>query len=307
MEPSVIRITQKDNYQIRLFCYKTASKEVLGSVIVLHGVAEHHGRYSAFIQELTVQGYDVYTYDHRGHGIDKKFSELGFVAKKGGDALLVEDALTVCRYVKEYGRNPKLAIFGHSMGSLILRCLLQQYDDFNCAVISSSTMPSAIYTFAGYALSGLCCLFQGAKKHSPFLNKKMFGGKAYSSLCSRTAYDWLTRNNTLIGQYIHDPYCGFVLTTSLYHDLTLLCKKAANKKRIAKTRKDFPQLILTGSKDPVGGYSSQMIKLKKLYDKLGFTNTSLIVYPEARHELLNELMVDDVYQDIFEFLRSNLQ
>ena len=134
----------------------------------------------------------------------------------------------------------------------------------------------------------------------------MFGGKAYTSLCTRTTYDWLTRNNTIVGKYIDDPYCGFICSTSFYRDLIMLCKRSAIKRNIAKTRKDLPILLLTGDKDPVGGYSSQLIALQKIYNKLGFTNTSLTIYAEARHELLNELNAEEVYQDIFNFLHAHL-
>ena len=135
----------------------------------------------------------------------------------------------------------------------------------------------------------------------------MFGGKLYTSLCTRTTYDWLTRNNTVIGKYIDDPFCGFTCSTSFYRDLILLCKRSATKRNITKTRKDLPILFLTGDKDPVGGYASQIIALQKLYNKLGFTNTSLTIYSEARHELLNELNAEEVYQDIFNFLHAHLQ
>ena len=103
-----------------------------------------------------------------------------------------------------------------------------------------------------------------------------------------------------------DPYCGYTCTTSFYKDLTVLCKRAALKRNITKTRKDFPLLLLTGEQDPVSGYGSQLIALQKIYNRLGFTDTSLTIYAENRHEILNELNSDEVYQDIFNFLHSHL-
>jgi len=307
MEPTQIQIIQKDGYKTNLLFFKTFDEAPLGSVLVMHGMAEHYGRYLDFIQALNKQGYDVYTYNHRGHGTDKKLSELGFIAKKNGASLVVEDALNICNYIKENGRSKQLAIYGHSMGSLILRCLLQKQDDFACAIASSSTMPPVAVSTVGIGLATLLSLIQGPKKRSEFLQKVMFGGKAYTSLCTRTTYDWLTRNNTVIGKYMDDPYCGFTCTTSFYRDLTVLCKRAALKRNIAKTRRDFPLLFLTGEKDPVGGCSSQLIALQKIYNKLGFTNTTLTIYADDRHEVLNELNYEEVYQDIFHFLHTHLQ
>lgn len=307
MEPIQIQITQKDGYNTSLLYFKTSDETPSGSVLVLHGMAEHFGRYLDFIHALTLQGFDVYTYNHRGHGTDKKLSELGFIAKKNGASLVTDDALTVCNYIKENGRSNKLGIFGHSMGSLILRCLLQKQDNFQCAIASSTTMPPAVVSSVGITLANILSFLQGPAKRSEFLQKTMFGGKEYTSLCTRTTYDWLTRNNTVIGRYMDDPYCGFTCTTSFYRDLVVLCKRAATKRNIAQTRKDFPLLFLTGEKDPVGGYSSQLIALQKKYNSLGFTNTSLTIYAEDRHELLNELNSEEVYQDIFTFLHTHLQ
>lgn len=307
MESSYVKINQNDGYQTRLFCYETSQDTVLGSILILHGMAEHHGRYLDFIRALTSEGFDVYTYDHRGHGTDKKLSELGFAAKRNGASILVEDACTVYHYLKENARTEKLAVFGHSMGSLILRCLLAKNNDINCAIVSSTTMPPVAVSRFGAALAGFLCFFRGAKKRSPFLQKAMFGGKAYTSLCTRTTYDWLTRNNTVIGKYIDDPYCGFTCTAAFYRDLTVLTAKAAGKRTIAKTKKELPILFLAGSKDPVSNYASQVIRLRKLYLSCGCTHTDLIIYPEDRHEILNELNAEEVYTDIIQYLHSRFQ
>lgn len=306
MESSFVKINQNDGYQTRLFCYESSLDTVLGSILVLHGMAEHHGRYLNFIRALTAEGFDVYTYDHRGHGTDKKLSELGFVAKKKGASVLIEDAHTIYRYLKENARTEKLAIFGHSMGSLILRCLLTKCDTLDCAIVSSTTMPPVAVSRVGSALAGLFCTFRGPKKPSAFLQKAMFGGKVYTSLCTRTTYDWLTRNNTIVGKYIDDPYCGFTCTTSFYRDLAVLAAKAANKHNIAKTKKDLPILFLAGGKDPVSNYATQVTRLRKLYLSCGCNYAELILYPEDRHEILNELNADEVYADIITYLHSHL-
>ncbi len=307
MEPTQIQITQNDGYKTTLFSFETSGEAPLGTVLIMHGMAEHYGRYLDFIQTLNTQGFDVCIYNHRGHGTDKKLSELGFIARKHGASLIVEDALNICTYIKENARNKQLAVFGHSMGSLVLRCLLQKEDDFACAVASSSTMPPVAVSAIGAILGSVISLIQGPEKKSEFLQKIMFGGKKYTSLCTRTTYDWLTRNNSIVGKYIDDPYCGFTCATSFYRDLAVLSKRSATKRNIAKTRKDFPLLLLTGEKDPVSGYGSQLISLQKIYNHLGFTNTSLTIYEEDRHELLNELNAAEVYQDIINFLHTHLQ
>lgn len=306
MESTLLHITQNDGYQTRLFYYKTSKESVLGTILILHGMTEHHGRYLNFIQTLLAEGYDVYSYDHRGHGTDKKLSELGYISSKNGAALLVTDAITVCRYIKEHNRSEKMAVMGHSMGSLVLRNLIQTYDEMDCVIVSSTTMPPRSVSLMGVLLSNLICFFSGTKKRSAFLDKLMFGGKQYTSLCTRTSFDWLTRDNTAVGKYIDDPYCGFLCTTSFYRDLVTLTARTSNKKAIAKTRKTLPVLFLTGSKDPVGGYSAQVLRLHQRFTSLGFQNTDLKIYPDARHELLNEVNYEEVTADLVTYLHSKL-
>ncbi|MBP3609119.1 MAG: alpha/beta hydrolase [Lachnospiraceae bacterium] len=305
MESNYVRIKQLDGYQTRLFQYET-QKPVLASILILHGMAEHHERYLPFIQQLNQEGFDVYIYNHRGHGTDKKLTELGYFAPKGGSDLVVNDAHTICRYIKDCGRSEKLAVFGHSMGSLILRCLIQQYDAMDCAIVCATTMPSFFRANTGLLITRLACLFRGPKKQSKALDKMMFGSKKFTSLCSRTSCDWLTRNNTIVGKYIYDPYCGFICTTSFYRDLLLLAKRAGNKKNILKTRRNLPVHFLAGDKDPVGGYAKEVLRLHSIFRQLGFSDTGITVYPDARHELLNELNADEIMADAITFFHQKL-
>jgi len=306
MEAIISNILQKDGTFTKLYCYQTPLATVSGNVLVLHGMAEHCGRYLSFIENLVQEGFDVYTYDHRGHGAGKTPDELGFIANSNGHRLLIEDARTVCMHIKKTGRSKKLAIFSHSMGSMITRCLIQEYDDIDSVILSSSTMPPAAFSKIGGFLAGLLVRFQGPDTVSSFLQNLMFGGKAYTSLCTRTSFDWLTRNEPVIDIYMDDPCCGFVCTTSFYRDLANLAVLSSDKKNIAKTRRDLPVLFLTGEADPVGGCSRQIVTLHNIYKQLSFTNTGIKIYPEARHELLNEPNAPEVYADIVHYLKETL-
>jgi len=305
MEEAIKDIRQKDGYLTRLFYYETTKAPVLGTILLLHGMAEHYKRYLPFIQRLNQEGFDVFIYNHRGHGTDKKLSDLGYFAEKNGASLVVSDAIRVCEYIKSQSRSNNFAIFGHSMGSMILRCMIQQYHELSCAVVSSTTVPSVAISNFGLFLSSLICLFCGKKTPSPFLKNLLFGGPLYRNLCTRTAYDWLTTDKSLVEKYINDPYCGFVCTASFYHDLIKLAKCSTQKHNIKRTKKELPVFFLTGSKDPIGDYGKSVAKLKKTHECLGFSNTSFKIYEEARHELLNEFCAEEVMQDIISFFHKH--
>lgn len=305
MDTNHITVLQSDGYQTKLYPHLT-DKEVLGSILILHGMAEYHVRYEGFAAALNEAGYDVYLYNHRGHGTDCTTEELGFFAEKDGAARVIEDAVTLCRYVKDHGRSDKFAAFGHSMGSLILRNVIQTYDAMDCAVICGSTMPPAAVANAGALLANLLCRTKGPRSRSPFLHNMMFGNNYYKETCTRTSSDWLTRDETIVDWYNDSPYCGFLCTTSMYRDMMVFLQDSGNPKKVAKTRHDLPLYFIVGEKDPVSNYSVQVEQLFRLYEKLGFSDIALSVYPEARHEILNELNKEDVIDDLIAFFHAKL-
>lgn len=304
MNSSFTILEQSDGHKTKLYCLP-AKTSAIGSVLVLHGMAEYCDRYESFAHVLNNAGYDVYLYNHRGHGPDCALDELGFFAKSGGAELVIEDAVTVCRYIKEQGRCQNFAVLGHSMGSLILRNVITRYDSMDCAIVCGSTMPGTLLVHSGSFLANLLCLLQGAKHRSSFLDSMMFGSKNYRRLCTKTSFDWLTREESVVDWYIQSPYCGFLCTASMYRDLLLFTKEAGSKKNIVKTRKDLPIYFIAGDKDPVGGYGSQIRTLFHVFEQSGFSDISLTLYPEARHELLNETNKEEITNDILAFLKKH--
>ncbi|HBI73948.1 MAG TPA: hypothetical protein DDY59_12265 [Lachnospiraceae bacterium] len=304
-EVNYISVKQKDGYITKVSHFRNKEKPK-ASLLILHGMAEHQKRYYPFISYLADQGIDVYCYDHRGHGTDKKIKDLGFFAAEKGYQLVVEDAIAVSEYIQHNNRCSRLILMGHSMGSLIARNVIQTYDNFNLVILSGTTFPSGFLTRAGLILSSIIVKCKGARHVSPFMDNLMFGNKKYTMLSDRTSHDWLSRSHTVVGAYIHDPYCGFICTASFYHDLLKLVSNASKKKLIQKTKKDLPLYIISGLKDPVGGYGKEINKYLSVLKKLQFVNVTSKLYPDCRHELINELNKEEVYSDILQQIEKNL-
>jgi alpha-beta hydrolase superfamily lysophospholipase len=69
---------------------------------------------------------------------------------------------------------------------------------------------------------------------------------------------------------------------------------------------DVPVLILIGSEDPLGGEKSIELLAGAYAKRSGLTDVKAIVYPEARHEVFNELNKDEVIADLIEWLDAHL-
>lgn len=306
-------ISQRDGYHTLLCFYESPEKANAG-VLILHGMAEHKERYLPFIKYLNANGIDAYIYNHRGHGTDKSMEELGFFDCTNGDQKVIEDAERVLAYVMKNKRCDKLILLGHSMGSLITRNLIQKIDNLNGVILSGTTNPSKIKSYPGLMLSTIIKLIFGAKHRSPLINQLIFGAKSFTSLSNNdgnssklkalTSFDWLTRNKTVVADYAKDPFCGFICTISFYQDLLKLTLHACNTILMSHSRKDLPINIISGDRDPVGNYGNEIKLLYNNYQKLGFTNVVYKLYPNCRHELLQELNSDVIMRDIVTWIEN---
>jgi alpha-beta hydrolase superfamily lysophospholipase len=302
-------IIQKDGYKTELYQYYS-EEAPKACMLILHGMAEHKERYYPFVQYLNANGIDAYIYDHRGHGTDKTEEELGFFDNSNGYIKVVEDVLSIISFIEQNKRCSKFILMGHSMGSLIARNVIQKYDKMDGVIICGTTHPPKIKLIPGLLIASLIKLFYGPKHRSRFINQLMFGGSTYTNTMistpdgrvkqtkSKTPFDWLTRNQTIVDNYIKDPYCGFICTISFYQDLINLTLHASNTNLINHTRKNLPISIISGSHDPVGNDGKETTYLYNLYNKLGFSNISYQLYIDCRHELLQELNSDEVMKNI---------
>lgn len=300
-----ISIKQRDGYITKLSHFSSPKKPV-ASILILHGMAEHQKRYYMFAKYLVDQGFDVYLYDHRGHGTDKKLSELGFFAPSKGYQLVVEDAIHISEYIEQNNRSNKFFLMGHSMGSAIARNIIQTYDKYSGVILSGTMNPPGFMVKYGLLLSSMVKKLKGAKHISPYISNKLNGGKKYTRLSDRTAFDWLSRSHTVVGAYIHDPYCGFTCTASFYHDMLKLISFSERKNLMKQTKKELPLFVISGEKDPVGSYGKDIKKLLSVYKKIGLTNVTSKLYPDCRHELLNELNNEEVYSDISHWINKRI-
>ena len=139
-----ITIKQNDGYITNLY-YMSCGIRPKASILILHGMAEHHKRYKPFAKYLVNNGFDVYLYDHRGHGTDKKLNELGFLIIRAISLLLMMQLQSVI--ILQIIIKVKSSFIRHSMGSLIARNIIQSYDKYNGVILSGTAYPPKILIF----------------------------------------------------------------------------------------------------------------------------------------------------------------
>ncbi|MCR5431314.1 MAG: alpha/beta hydrolase [Lachnospiraceae bacterium] len=304
MNKSIVTIIGKDKESIILKVFPTAVEKPLGSVVIIHGASEHSERYEQFIDFLNDNGYDAYIYDLRGHGLDTKFELLGDISEKNGHKLLISDAELVLNYVHDNNRGRKLVLFGHDLGSVIGQNVIQICDHPDLCIFSGVPYISSARCFFLSLLTFLVGHVKDRSYHSTFLYRRIYNHKNFSVISGRTAYDWLTRDNAVIGAYINDAYSGFTCSVAYYAAMIKLIENACSPSGIKRIRHDMRIIFMSGSHDPLGGYGQGITTLFNTYQKLGFTESDCIIYDEARHDLLNELCKDEVMNDILSLINA---
>ena len=273
-------------------------------VQLAHGVAEHILRYDHFARYLASQGYIVVGTDHLGHGRSlREKGELGWFGDNQGWERLVEDMHTL--HIQTARRHPGLPyfLFGHSMGSFLARTYVIRYGSGLDGVILSGTgHQSKALLNAGYAIGKMECRRHGTRYRSEKFNDLLFGKNNAGYSVVHTAYDWLSRDDGVVSEYVNDPLCGFLPTVGLLRDMLGGMLFITRQKNIVRMRKDLPVYFMSGDCDPVGENGKGVIRAYKAFLAAGMKDVTMKLYASGRHEMLNELNRDEVYRDITAWL-----
>lgn len=295
--------SQTDVCEIHGCEYTPDNDDIRAVLVIHHGMAEHQKRYRNFIEYLTSKGIAVFMHDMANHGTsNQNFDETGYFGDKDGYKNLVKDLKITFDKAKSKYPDKKIIVMGHSMGSFIVRCFTAWYADagFDAAIYMGTGGANPIAGM-GKAIASLVAKVKGSKYKSKTLDKLTFGtyGDKFEK---RTAFDWLTRDKNIVDEYIADKYCGFLFSAQGMNDLIHLNISANTADWYSRVPKDIPILVISGAMDPVGNYSKG---IKEVYDGLvssGHTKAEIKLFPDGRHEILNETNRAEVYDYIAAFI-----
>lgn len=283
-------------------------------VLLAHGMTEHSGRYDDFGCFLAEHGISLYCHDQRGHGHTALWDHTLGHLRKGLDwNLMISDLLTIKNVIrKEHhiaeSQAQQLPIFlmGHSMGSFLVRCAVQANPDaFDGLILSGTGSDRGIAGSAGLELAKAGCLIDEAAV-AKGIQKLTFGSFNYTVQNPRTEFDWLTRDPEMLQQYMEDDLCGFLCTNGFYHELFSGMQQAHDLNRMRLMRKHMPVYFFSGDKDPVGSLGKGVEETCAKFLRVGMHDVTCKLYPDGRHEMLNELDQQQVYADLLHWLEGHI-
>ncbi|MDL2252866.1 alpha/beta hydrolase [Ruminococcaceae bacterium OttesenSCG-928-I18] len=271
---------------------------------ISHGMCEYMGRYAHFAEYCARNGVVVFGNDHIGHGASAGcVDDLGYFGEKGARRFAIRDLKIMNQMAKEAYPELPVVLLGHSMGSFFARQYAVQWPDTIEGLILSGTGGPNPMAGGGVAITKAMMKWRGDRHRSKFVEGLVFGAYLNEIQQPRTRYDWVSSDIEVVRQYVSDPYCNFHFTLSGFHELFSALREVSSPAWAVQIKKTMPIMIFSGAEDPVGDHGKGV---KKVYDWLrgaGVKHIEYRLYPGGRHEMLNEVNREEVYEDILAFLK----
>ena len=222
------------------------------SVVLVHGLGEHSGRYEHVAKSLNDAGYSVFSLDHRGHGLSE--GQKGHVNTFED---YIKDVHSVVQFAKE--RHPGVAVMmlGHSMGGMIATGYALRHLDIKSLIISAPP----------YGVPGKSANLQlklGALVGKLFPKIGLSNQLDPSHVCKKPE----VVKNYIEDDLVHDQISlgwgtAFVKEQKFIH---------ANIQKLS-----IPYLLLLAKQDLI----TDCAVAESLFTKVGSENKKLVVYPDS--------------------------
>ncbi len=275
-------------------------------VQMAHGMCEHKERYLSFMRFLAAHGYAAFLNDHRGHGesvLDQ--ADLGYFYD-GGARALIDDMHLLTEHIKgEYPSLP-IALFGHSMGSLAVRCYTKRYDKEISSLIVCGSPSANAFTGMMKKFDDLLIRTKGDRARSDVINAVFSGAFEARFRSEGIENAWLSSDRSVSEAYNADPLCHFTFTLNGYKALLDLLTDTYSDVGWKMENPRLPIRFLSGANDPCMVSRSAFARSVDHMRKVGYTNVSSRLFDGMRHEILNETEKESVYADVLDFLNNTL-
>ena len=274
-----------------------------GILQIVHGMGEHSRRYQTMMKFFAEQGYVVAIHDQRGHGETAvTIEDRGWFNDKKAKAI-VEDAVAVTRELKRAYPNLPVYLFGHSMGSMVVRCYIQKYDtEIEKLIVCGSPSSNPLAGLAAL-IARTVGLIKGDRYRSKTL-AYVSTGKGNKRFESEGYGAWLNRDRENVEEYYNDPYCGFIFTCNGFENLFRLMKNTYTKRLYKVGNANLPIHFVSGSDDAVLVNENKWLQTHNFLRELGYQNVSGKLYHGLRHEIHNEPEKQTVFNDLLKFIEE---
>jgi alpha-beta hydrolase superfamily lysophospholipase len=306
MSDLTFQLNAVDGHRIAVYHWPTTGSR--GVVHLLHGMAEHGARYAQLGANLNDAGWALVVHDHRGHGLSVSDEmDRGHYADVDGWNKVLADVATVQAWISEQYQGKPHVLAGHSMGSFVaLDYAIKHGPTLDGLVLSSTDFkPRWFYR----VMQGVFTLEKwrlGGRGISSLVTALTFGKFAKQIPNRRTDYDWLSHDAEEVDKYINDALCGHHCTMQLWSDMLQGLLNISSKNGLRTLDKELPLFMFCGSGDPMNEFGKGARLMQKMLKKYHPENLRIDIYPQGRHELLNDSQREDITNNLISWLTESV-
>lgn len=297
-EEKIKIISSQDSLKLDCLLIKP-NKDVKAVIEIAHGMNEYKERYINFMKCLAKNGYAVFMHDQRGHGKSiKNSNDLGYFYENDA-SYIVDDLYQINEYLRNKFKNKKIILFGHSMGSMVVRKYISKYaHTIDGLIVCGSPSKN---NFSKLALKIVMFLnsIKGERYRCEFIKKLMFLDFDKKG-CEPNS--WLCNNKEVLKCYGDDELCQFIYTLNGYENIIKLIIDIYNPKIYNRNNLDLPIYFIAGNEDAIIKSRKDFIESINFLKRIGYHNIDYTLYDNMKHEILNEINNNLVYDDILNWL-----
>lgn len=200
-------------------------------------------------------------------------------------------------------------MLGHSMGSYMLRKYLTIYNDNLRGVILSGTgFEPDKKTKMGLRLVHFVKFFRGWRHRSRFIVNMTYDEsyKGFDTSGKDYANSWLSRNEENVREYYADERSSFIFTLNGYQGLLEAVRYDCMQENVDKVPNKLPIFMVSGDDDPVGRLGEGVKEVYYMFQKSGKEDITYKLYEGFRHEILNEIGKEEVYEDLLAWMNVRI-
>ena len=267
-----------------------------------HGMCGYKERFKPMMEYLAGKGIACIASDHRGHGGSvKDTKDLGYFYS-GGYKALVQDM----RDITQWGLNefPGVPYFllGHSMGSLAARVYVKQDDSALSGLIICGNPSWNPLSRFGRFLTGLFCI-AGLGHLRPEMLQNITSGTYNRQFASEGPQAWTCSDPEVRKIFTENPLCNFRFTMNGVNNLMKMMGETYDIRGWKVAHPDMPIRFISGSEDPCMISEKKFHKAAWTMHKVGYEDITSSIYMNMRHEVLNEINKEDVWNEIISFIQ----
>ena len=270
-------------------------------ILFLHGLCGKIDRMLPTMRHFADHGYASVCFDMRGHGNSIKHEEDRGYTYHGGSKAVAKDIKGVIGWIEKHFPETPIFIVAHSMGSLAARTYLKTDDThIDGMIICGSPSYNSLSPFARTFLHIYNAMTGG---HNRLKRTQKFTSELYNKDFDDEGFQaWMCSDPQERKKFFNDPECNYTCTTDCSLTLLLLMKETYSKKGWHVANPSLPILFISGENDAC------MISMKRFHQSAGFLNTvgytdvHSVIYAGMRHEVLNEIGKEGVWDEIENFI-----